>query len=389
MTTSCAPLFVFGLARSGTNLISRMLNGHPNVRIALDPLMPVFRDLRNAVHAAAPHTAPLAVSAPFEDYYFDSRATARLDALLAGDCSLPITTAKLEQLRASVAERTSLESPELAARMEELNGNTYHELLRSALNIISKFGPPVKWVGFKEVWIIDFIPLLARAFPEARFYVIERDPRAIVASLMSMAHRDSTQAAHVPSYLRHWRKCLALSRRYAANPELADRVRVVSYESIVAEPEVLARQWCSELEIDFTPAMLRLSVDGWSGNSSFAHSGRDVYQGTVERWREYLSPAVITAAEFLCGAELALTNYHVESPASQPDGVVTSWLLDAALSSGSWRSDSGDAVVDLGGEFLRRALLDVGNGARPELVRRCFLFSETLAAIQAARADVR
>ena len=52
------PIFVLGLARSGTNLLARILDRHPQVCVALDPLMPVFRALRNAVIPSSPPDAP-------------------------------------------------------------------------------------------------------------------------------------------------------------------------------------------------------------------------------------------------------------------------------------------------------------------------------------------
>ena len=43
-----APLFVTGTARSGTNLVARMLDAHPEVSVACDPYFPLFHSLRNA-----------------------------------------------------------------------------------------------------------------------------------------------------------------------------------------------------------------------------------------------------------------------------------------------------------------------------------------------------
>lgn len=72
--TSYSPLFVFGLARTGTNLLAGMLNAHGSVVLELDPLLPFLKASRNAiVQTCAPESVadrfdPLA---PFQDYYFD------------------------------------------------------------------------------------------------------------------------------------------------------------------------------------------------------------------------------------------------------------------------------------------------------------------------------
>jgi hypothetical protein len=254
-----------GLARSGTNLLARMLDRHPAISIALDPLMPVFRSLRNAVmqtSAVEDVRNRFKPESPFQDFYFDPGGPAMLDALLEGDAKLALAPGKLQRLQTAVPERAALESSKLAARLTAINGGTYGEVIESALSIVAAMKPAATWVGCKEVWIFDFIPLLARAFPEARFYAIERDPRAIIASLLAMAARDPSQAAHPPSYMRHWRKSIALSRSFEADAAVRKRFRSVPYEELVNDPAAEARRICAELEIDYIPEMLALSAEG-------------------------------------------------------------------------------------------------------------------------------
>ena len=369
------PIFVLGLARSGTNLLARILDRHPQVCVALDPLMPVFRALRNAVIPSSPPDAP------FQDFYFGTDGPRMLDALLQGSAELPIAPAELSRLRDAIRERAALESPRLAAQLAAVEGRTYRELLQSALEVIASTRPAARWAGCKEVWIFDFVPLLARAFPEARFYAIERDPRAIVASLVAMASRDPTQAAHIPSYLRHWRKSVALSRRYAADVGLRARFRAIAYEELAVGAEAEARRLCAELQIEYHADMLSLSADGWTGNSSFAE-GRDVYGSSTDRWRRSLPAPIARTADFLCAPEMALTAYR---PLAAPEisDEVSSFLAQVDREPFSWRSSSGDAARDIRGECARYELLDGPNPAR-DLVRQSFLFTETFDAIRRA-----
>jgi hypothetical protein len=373
------PLFVFGLARSGTNLLARMLDRHPEVTVALDPFLPLFRSLRNALVAArATEAVRLRFSpdAPFQDYYFDSDGPALLDLVLEGQAGLPLDSVELGTLRHRAAERAALESPALGARMAGLAGRDYGELLRSGLDIVASEKPGVRWAGSKEVWVLEFVPLLARLFPDARFFAVERDPRAIVASLLAMAEKDPTQAAHPPSYLRHWRKQVALTHQFGRDPLLAGRFRSISFERLATLPEEEACRLCGDLGIDFTPEMLRLSADGWQGNSSFDHGGRDIYSETVDRWRQVLPARVVEAADYLCGPEMALTPYRaVTAPRAEE---VLAYLQEAGRSAGSWRSDSGDLMSDFGGEMVRHALLSTANEPDESLVRRCFLFGNVL-----------
>lgn len=377
------PMFIFGLARSGTNLLARMLDRHPDVRIALDPLMPVFRSLRNAViFSSAPESVRRSFdpASPFQDYYFDPDGASILDTLLQGKAGLTLDAAEVARLRNLIHERASLESPTLASDLVSVQGKTYSELLQSALDLIASSKPKAAWVGCKEVWTLDFLPLLARTFPEAKFYVIERDPRAIVASLFALGQRDSSQAAHPPSYMRHWRKGIALARRFAADSLLRSRFRIVPYEQLAVQPEPEARRICSELDIEYNSDMLSLSADGWTGNSSFAE-GKDVYGSSIERWRHSLPPPIARTVDFLCGPEMALTSYLPQSNMELTDDI-RSYLTRADSEPVSWRSGSGDAASSAQNEVLRHQMLRASDAAPEHVIRQLFLFAETFGAIR-------
>lgn len=373
------PLFIFGLARSGTNLLARMLNCNPWVAVALDPLLPLFRSLRNAIvarHAPDEVRQSFAPSAPFQDFYFHPDGPKILDLILSANADIALGCEELTELKSRITERAALMSPKLACHLRDLEGDNYARLISSGLGIVSQLSPQAVWVGCKEVWVADFLPLLARTFPEARFYFIERDPRAIVSSLIAMASKDPSQAAHVPSYLRHWRKNIALARRFQSDPVLSKRFRLISYERLVVEPKTEALRICGELGIDFTPTMLQLSADGWCGNSSYDQAKRDVYQNSVNRWVEYLPDRVLQTADFLCSPEMRLTAYR---PITEPKTTeVLSFFIEANQNPGSWRSDSADPLFDFGSELIRHTLLESKDIADERLVRRCFLFNDTL-----------
>ena len=380
------PLFVFGVARSGTNLLARLLDRHPAVVVALDPLLPLYRALRNTVMA---ETAPeelrrgFSPEQPFQDHYFDDAGPGRLDLFLAAPTELPLQGVAPEALGAAIGARAALESPALGEALSRVRGDAYRGLFERALEIIAAGRPGVRWVGCKEVWVLDFLPFLARIFPDARFYVLERDPRAIVASLRAMAESDPSQAAHAPSYLRHWRKQVALLHHFAGDPALAGRVRTIGYESLVGAPEAEARRLCAELDLDFDPRMLDVSADGWRGNSSYADAAVGVHAQSVDRWRQILPPGAVATADWLCGPEMRLTPYRRVAP---PDlDAALAGLMDEDRQPGAWRSD-GDLLSGCGGEILRLHLADHRDPVDPRLARRCFLFSALLDRIRSPAA---
>lgn len=389
------PLFVFGIARSGTNLLARMLGAHPAIEIALDPFMPLFKAIRNASIA---HDAPDELRRgfdpmlPFQDGYQAPRGYELLDLVLAADLTAPIAAADLPALRAAIAARAELEAPDIAARAGDIGGGTCRDLVASALDIVAacRANEATRCIGIKEVWVLDFLPALARAFPAARFLVIERDPRAVIASLAALAERDRSQHAHAISYMRHWRKNVVLARRFAADPALADRFRLVRYEDVAARPTEAAREMADFLAVPFDPRMLAPAprendAGAWRGNSSYDDAVQGISDAPIARWRGSLPAATTRAVEFFCAPEMMLADYPpISADPLMASDETAAYVARADADPGSWRSDCGGAAAEMSFEGLRHDLL---TGHDPvtdsDLIRRCFLFEP---AYHAARA---
>jgi hypothetical protein len=369
------PLFIFGIARGGTNLIARALAEHRQVAMVLDILMPVFRLWRNLACAAGlPDDAKRRFdpAAPFQDYYFHRDGAALLQTLFAAGGDLPVSAQARAELREAVVARTALEHPDLAQTMGKLDGATISAIFSSILEIVRDQGgrADLAYVGFKEVWTIDFLPALARLFPEARFIVIHRDPRAVVTSLLAMGRKDETQKAHAVSYMRHWRKQVVLAQAFAADRSYGPRLAGIRFEDLCAKPGLELARICESLGIGVEPEMLRPGGD-WPGNSSFGPRLAHIDAQAVERWRSTIAPALLETVDFHCGREMRMIGY-------KPDherGVLTPGIVETVrefdADPGKWRSDACDWQTGLAWECLRQQTETM---AWPEdLARRCFL----------------
>ena len=372
------PFFIFGVARSGTNLVARMLDAHPAATVALDPLLPLFRAWRNdaADRSKQVFSRQWDPRSPLQDYYFSKDGAALLRVILAVDPALPLPDGALESLRPAVRERAALESPDLAEAFSKWGGATWKELLESAMRLVSEGGKAVRAAGVKEVWTVEFAPALRSALPEARFIILHRDPRGVVASQMAMARKDPTQAAHSISYMRHWRKHVTLARRFAADPALAACVLEVRYEDVLRAPEQHARQIAEFIGLEFHPSMLEPGKEqGWESNSSFTSAKGAVDARAADRWREKLPPHVIAAVEFHCGIEMRALNYEpTRAEPGRLDADVLRGISESHASPGKWRSDSGDEEADLAWECLRWQIAACDSSAMSQrLLEKCFL----------------
>lgn len=384
---------VTGIARSGTNLIGRMLAQHRDFAFAMDPFLPVFKWFRSSVvdhvrqSGSAAVTEPVPPSAPIDDYYFHGERQRLMEAINTADFRIPFDEANWPLLQKDLEGRAIHESADLVPYLSELKGPTYASIWQAGMNLVAKHrgqGSPL-WVGVKELWCVEFIPHLVKVFPSAKAVVIVRDPRAVVASMLKMGENDVTQQAQILSYVRHWRKLAAFLLMFRTMPAMADRLMVVRYEDLVKEPEDKARELCRFFGVGYDPAMLDVAgfydpsrKAAWQGNSSFKASVAEVDADLANRWETYLPEPSIRLIDFLAGADMRLFGYEPRTggiPGSEAD-IPLEAFVGSYGAQASWRSDSGDLLLDMGLEIIRRSLLASPTRPNEELIKRCFLFPQ-------------
>lgn len=367
-----SPLFVTGTARSGSTLLARALECSGEVALGIDAMLPAFRSLRTALLRAA--QVEIDPETPIEDYYFRDERLRRLDAVQQGDLDIGLPGGEWRELQPQLVRRAHDEAASLVPAIESLRPDSYRALFDEVLAAAG--GGDARWTGLKDVWTIEFLGLLARAYPDARFVVIVRDPRAVVASIDALGAKDASQAGHVLSYLRHWRKYHAFLAQYE---ELRDRIHVVVYEQLVGEPDRVLPELAAFLDLARWEPMLKAGT--LEGNSSFAPT-RGIDAAPVERWKRVLGPEAVALAHLVCGAEMPVFGYDGEAP---EDVDVLGYLRAADRLPVSWRSDLGDPDLDHRLELGRRALLAGDSGdAGTCAIRRAFLFERAHRALREA-----
>ena len=386
-----SPLFVTGTTRSGGTLLARALSAHKEIMVASDPYLEVFRSLRNSIvrDRLRPELRDgFDPSSTFSDYYFADGLIELMDAIQAADLDIPLDHQEAAHLRAVLTFRAKDECPDLIPYLPGLRGQSYREFLADGLRIVAEArqAQQGKWVGIKEVWVVDFLAALARTYPDARFIIIVRDPRACATSNFSSLQTGQPEVAHVLSYLRQWRKYIAFATHYQRDPLVADRMMVITYERLVLDPEPQVRELCDFLEVEYDSAMLDTdnyldysTGEVWTGNSTFEQVTSGISTASIERWRQHLDPAIVKLANLVCGPEMGLVGYETttETDDRWPEPDVLDYLVQANEGDYSWRSDTGDPQQDYGFELFRKALLPLSNRSLDTgLVRRSFLFTD-------------
>ena len=385
------PLFATNLARSGSTLVGMMLSANPAVSVASEPFLDLFRSMRNTFIREGADSAlqeSFDPSSPIQDYYFTDERIGLLDVIQAGDLSCSMPSEEWEPFLKISNSRTALSNADLVPYLNQLKGSNYKEMFDNALKIIAEArdGNNCSWIGIKESWNVEFFAALARAYPEAKFLIILRDPRATVNSMLRVIDRDPSKVAHALSYVRHWRKLLAFAMHYEKDPVFSERLYVLTHEQVLHDPEGKAMEICDFLGVGYDPAMIDTNKffdysTGaiWKGNSSFEEitSGFSIHR--AERWRDTLNSKALKMVEFTCGTDMALAGYactdYVEG--RWPDSEVFEYFVKSNGDFANWRSDFRDVQKDYAFELFRHALISQSDTCLDsQLIRRSFLFED-------------
>lgn len=218
-----SPIFVVGVPRSGTTLLSSVLNRHSN--ISIPPETQFFTeylpdDWRNT---------------PVDD--------SAIDALL--------THHRMSDLE--------LDKKELINHMHT-SAPCFPELLQGVLECYaSKHGK--KRAGEKSPNHLSYVPLILDWFPDAKIICIVRDGRDVSQSLMNAPWAHNSLIRHSLTWRDQMIFTQSLSRKYGKS------LYILKYESLLLQPTSEIQGVCDFIEESFEEGMLDSSqsetVPGW------------------------------------------------------------------------------------------------------------------------------
>lgn len=204
-----------------------------------------------------------------------------------------------------------------------ISRDAFDEILRSAalavMSDIASRKPAAPWVLEKTPENVTVWPLITRLLPKARFIIVVRDPRAVVASTLAArswagewAHREVAQIAE--SWVRSVSAGLALE---ASHPHVI-RVR---YERLRAQTAGVLTEMLGRFGLNAPPEKVRriaasVSLEAlkekrveapWPLAGEPANFFR---QGSRTAWRQELSLAQIALIEDIAKGEMKILGYE-------------------------------------------------------------------------------
>src|ERR1700736_672804 len=147
-------------------------------------------------------------------------------------------------------------------------------------------------------------------FPQAKFLITLRDPRAILATQIALEKTRQTNRLSVYYVIAHWRVAAKLARRVRSGdiPGL-----FVQFEHLVSAVSAVMKNACDYLEIVFDSDIVLTPTkigQPWGGNSAAQVAFSQVTAEPASRWERELSEDEIGWGEWHCRDLMPEFGYH-------------------------------------------------------------------------------
>ena len=380
-------LFSFGTARGGTTFFARMMSLNQQVKMASDPFLPVYRQIRN--HSMLDILGSnFDTSQPLSDHYFNDIDLVEKNAITSFDVDSLIASGDLKRLVFELKDRMELASKELVSHLDIIDINneiSYKELFYKLQDILetaykcSSYG----YIAANDNWVVEFLPLLLEIFPEAKFIIMIRDPRGAVASSLGLKKNNPELVPSMYSFARHVRKHMAHTIHFMNTSIYSDRIKVIQYESLSSDPGGILSSVCDFLDIDYDVNMLNtekfrpITGDKWVKYSNFDVPDKGIYTQSIDGWKTRLTDDVVEFVEYVCSPEMSYFGYKPTIfNHSQLSTRAFDFILQDNKGTIGWRNKYHNLYSEISNDLFRYQLLNLDNKqVDKKIIEKYFIFS--------------
>lgn len=225
-------VFIFGLYRSGTTLVSRLFNGDKRFASASDPVRPFFNAYSNFLRSFNSDSAKLfdPISDGFKDQidYYSRLFNSSFSESIPLDYSSKIA----RQIISQSSAYSPVFSEYISSDIKEKSFALWREFLDYLIDSLSYCYADESHnaLAIKEVWTLELAaPLLEYLQDRVKIIVVLRDPSDIFAS-------SKTNAGNYPLMFisRQWRKNIAIA--HFLKHQYPSQVELLQYETLCSNP---------------------------------------------------------------------------------------------------------------------------------------------------------
>lgn len=313
-------LFVVGCPRSGADLVTSLIEAHPDVvmvpgethvyRLVYEPFIELprwnwqrrFRSWQRILRRYG--VKPLLFGWQPADIWpgvlRDYQILGRLDSHgLHGLVSYADLRLLIKAIRLEVPEinRGLVQAEELIAAMFD--------------RFFEQYGQPGQTLLEATPMHIRYAEQILWRFPEARIIEVIRDGRDLCVSYNTSVKRE--HQAWMIDTIRQWKQYVQWGELVRERPGLKQRVHTVRYETLKADPERCLYQLCEFANLSWDEQHIQTSLevlDSQLGNQG--GDGQSVSTGALDGWESQLSETEVALCTEIAGDQLVRLGYmHV------------------------------------------------------------------------------
>ncbi|KPA10247.1 sulfotransferase domain protein [Candidatus Magnetomorum sp. HK-1] len=273
-----SPIFITGIYRSGSTLLTRILDAHPELAITYE-----------TVH--------------FMRFCFNKYN--------------PLTDDNIKQLLSQVNERIYKRhglSFKINIVMDILkneqcidNAAIYNALMKTLFILDTD---ATRW-GEKTLVAWKEIPNFLEMFPNGKTIITIRDPRAVLCSFKNFTHEpEPNYLDSIFAYLDLINTIIDYQKKIPKNS-----LFVFKYEDLLDNPDGYCKKICDFLQIEFLPHMLDFNRykdrqgNNWKGNSSFVKNINMISTSFKDIWKEKIFPEDLLLLESILNDKISKIGY--------------------------------------------------------------------------------
>lgn len=342
--------FSTGMARSGTNLLSKVLTANRALHSVIGSNIELYRQARDAsVFSFGDEVDSLIPrNSAFSDFFGNAKYFDILEHMFKSNFEINFEKIFHDEYKVRSSERFPHDSPDLISIYDKSIGKTFKDsldLFTANVRIKRNISTIVK-VGFHESWHIEMFPALIASYPNAKFLIMIRDVRGSYSSHKVDTEKNLSHRVSLLNYARQFRKYAGLAKLFSGKYK---NVHLVKYEDLMKTPEKVARELCEFLEVGFDFNMLspehhieQSTGQPWAGNSGDALPVFGFDESRSESWQHRLSEIEVRSIENLCRFSLESFDYKLNY--NSDDSLIDYFsFLRTSKNSGRW----GDLVTNL------------------------------------------
>jgi|GEM_PF-2229027 len=298
MSSPRPPFFIVGSPRSGTTLLQKMFEAHPDV---------CFVHESQFLHMC--------------DLYLQE--TSSIFSSVSWNKIWP------HYLKSHHFLQQGIPPDQITTYTEGANENNWPLPWIEMLGLQQKrAGRPV--LGEKTPHHVLYLETIFRLFPDSRALFLVRDPRAVVPSMIKANFGPATIQKAMMQWATLNAAGLAYRRRYP------HRVLDLHYETLILNPEKTLRNLCDFLKLPFDPGMLKY-YELPKEDSPFMQQpikqgvGQKIYTSSLDQWKTTLGTSDLLYIEKRCRLLMEYLDYHPVNASIKTNTFSRAWLLALAL----------------------------------------------------------